>query len=80
MSARNPAPAIDEQCSARQHRLVSARTASWWRRLLEALDDHAPMPPDQRAERDRRAPDDFAERQARFKLRMLEKRGKGGSR
>jgi hypothetical protein len=38
------------------------------------------MPPDQRAERDRRHSDDFAERQFRFKLRMLEKRGKGGSR
>ena len=57
-----------------------ARIVSWWRRLLTALDDHAPMPPDQRAERDRRGPDDAAERQFRFKLGMLEKRGKGGPR
>ncbi|HEX2843704.1 MAG TPA: hypothetical protein VHP64_00505 [Candidatus Limnocylindria bacterium] len=59
---------------------MSARIASWWHRLVAALDDHAPMPPDQRAERDRRGPDDAAERQLQFKLRLLGKRGKGGTR
>lgn len=51
-----------------------------WRRLLDLLDDALPMSPADRAERDDDGRDHSAERQQRFRLQMLGKRGKGGSR
>lgn len=54
----------------------------WWA-IRAFLDDALPMPPRQRKERDWTALSDGEEseqRQQRLRLRMLEKRGKGGYR
>jgi len=55
---------------------IRTRIGSW-------IDDALPMPADQREERDRTGEsgeDMAARRKRRFRLRMLEKRGKGGYR
>ena len=52
-------------------------------RIIEFIDDSAPMPPDQREERDwtPRSNEEVAQRRRlRLKLHLLEKRGKGGYR
>jgi len=55
---------------------IRTRIGSW-------IDDSLPMPADQREERDRTGESgeqEAARRKRRFRLRMLEKRGKGGYR
>jgi hypothetical protein len=54
-----------------------------WRRITAAADDVLPMPADDRPEREWTGESSQAEsagRLRRFKLHMLEKRGKGGYR
>jgi hypothetical protein len=56
---------------------------SLWRRILAALDDALPMPPDQRDGRDRLDESSETEserRLRRFRIGLHEKRGKGGYR
>jgi hypothetical protein len=56
---------------------------SLWRRIVAALDDALPMPPDQRARRDRLDESSQAEserRILRFRIGLHEKRGTGGYR
>lgn len=51
-----------------------------WRRLIALLDDALPMSPRDRAARDADGRDHSERRLLRFRLHMLEKRGKGGFR
>jgi hypothetical protein len=52
----------------------------FWRRILDALDDALPMSPQDRDRRDDDGRDHSAYRKRRLRLRLLEKRGKGGYR
>jgi hypothetical protein len=54
-----------------------------WQWVVGAIDDSLPMPPDQRAKRDRSGESSDAEsnrRTLRLRLHLLEKRGRGGYR
>lgn len=59
----------------------SLRTA--WRRVIAFIDDALPMPPGERDERDSAGEDReelSSRRRRRIRIRLLEKRGKGGYR